>query len=772
MKKKKSFKVLVLSILTIMCTVLAVPSFASADAADGEAAADYFPTVNHDSYDFPIVLNVDAKGVGTGNTGFMTMDIDQEKVSAVSIVLPIIICLTASAVAYIVLRQIKTFKQKNSDSLELLTESTSRFISMIKNPSLLLAICFGLGCAAPVFFLQANISKADAHEITDIDYDSTDFSTYNGRNPYGIKIDVGYNNLLNSSRTDEEMIADAAEEEAGIEPKFERIIEEDGEFVVGSVDATFTTFNYNGFFADYSMKSGVVCAEETDAGIQECREKTNLVNGDNKIPSITEKMTKAEFEKLKTAAWGWSDDGKDYYPLFWPSVREDPIMDEKNQTIYFAVKLTNSVAPGAYQSADNFQIYAENNKLTNNMFGYYNISYRNGGDSFGLANPINPLFLKDKPGKIAVTSEVPSANGECKEFIGWSETTQVDYVNAEDETTIKLYHAGDKITVTKEMVEQAEREASGDHTRPLPVITLNAIWKNTNTGCNEYNVQIDQSFKMIGVVGREIKEGEDVVDIIPEYATENGEYKYTKYCPESKPDCLSTFIDISGHEKNISSLYSTLAVSVQKRTTNETETFDLLSKIGVPELKGYKFLGWELWESTETGLRMTKDYVYKNGEFYVKNGETESKENKITINKAGDKTSVFLSAKWELNSPIIKVKFIDPSEPGLGTWSSDDSEEQKKLRHDGVNIEKWVENNSGMDKISGVPIIYDFVEFKDPIGKICMSDETEAEDCVWNPDGTRKSIDVSDLENADLDGENRAIFESQVYLVPNSSEDE
>ncbi len=764
MKKKKSLKILVLSILTIIFTITAFPGFAN---ASGDSVAEYFPTVNHDSYDFPIVLNVDAKGVGTGNTGFMTMDSDQEKVSAVSIVLPIIICLAASAVAYIVLRQIKIFKQKNSDSLELLTESTSRFLSMIKNPSLLLAICFGLGCAAPVFFLQANISKADAHEITDIDYDSTDFSTYNGRNPYGIKIDVGYNNLLNSSRTDEEMIADAAEEEAGIEPKFERKIEEDGEFVVGSVDATFTTFNYNGFFADYSMKSGVVCAEETDAEIQECREKTNLVNGDNKIPSITEPMTKAEFEKLKTAAWGWSDDGKDYYPLFWPSVREDPIMDEKNQTIYFAVKLTNSVAPGAYQSADNFQIYAENNKLTNNMFGYYNILYRNGGDSFGLANPINPLFLKDKPGKIDTTSEVPSANGECKEFIGWSEKTQVEYDNAEDKTTIKLYHAGDKITITKEMVEQAEREASGDHTRPLPVITLNAIWRSISVGCNEYNVQIDQGFEMIDVVPDEEKDGE------AKYATDDdGEYEYTKYCPESKPDCLSTFIDTSGHEKNISSLYSTLAAGVQRHTTNETETFDLLTEIGVPELKGYKFLGWELWELSGTVVEMTEEYIYKDGEFYVKNGETESKENEITINKAGDITDIILSAKWELNQPIIKVKFIDPSEPGLGTWSSDDSEEQKKLRHDGVNIEKWIENNSGMDKISGVPIIYDFVEFKDPIGKTCMGDEAETEDCIWNPDGTRKSIDVSDLENADLDGENRAIFESQVYLVPNRSKDE
>lgn len=769
MKKKKSLKILVLSILTIIFTITAFPGFAN---ASGDSVAEYFPTVNHDSYDFPIVLNVDAKGVGTGNTGFMTMDSGQEKVSAVSIVLPIIICLTASAVAYIILRQIKIFKQKNSDSLELLTESTSRFLSMIKNPSLLLAICFGLGCAAPVFFLQANISKADAHEITDIDYDSTDFSTYNGRNPYGIKIDVGYNNLLNSSRTDEEMIADAAEEEAGIEPKFERKIEEDGEFVVGSVDATFTTFNYNGFFADYSMKSGVACAEETDAEIQECREKTNLVNGDNKIPSITEPMTKAEFEKLKTAAWGWSDDGKDYYPLFWPSVREDPIMDEKNQTIYFAVKLTNSVAPGAYQSADNFQIYAENNKLTNNMFGYYEISYKNGREFFGLAEPIIPLFLKDKPGKIVITSEVPPTHGECKEFIGWSEKTQVEYDNAEDKTTIKLYHAGDKITITKEMVEQAEREASGDHTRPLPVITLNAIWKSTNTGCNEYNVQIDQSFKMIGVVGREVKEGEDVVDIIPEYATENGEYKYTKYCPEPESDCLSTFEDASGHEKNISSLYLALAVGSQKRTTNETETFDLLTEIGVPKLKGYKFLGWELWESTETGPRMTKDYVYKDGEFYAKDGEIENKENAFTINKAGDKTNVFLNAKWELNQPIIKVKFIDLSEPGLGTWSSDDSEDQKKSRHGGENTEKWVENNFEMDRISGVPIIYDFNEFEDPTSKTCTDGEVTTEDCAWSPDGTRKSIDVSDLEKADLDGENRAIFESEVYLVPNYSEDD
>lgn len=760
MKKKKSFKILALSISAIMFMVLAVPGFASAASADDDPAVDFFPTINSASIDFPITLNVEAKEVGTGDTGFFTSENVSDKTSSVSIVLPVVICIIASVLAYIVLRQAKTFKQKSSESLELSSANIPRVLLMVKNPALLLAVCFGFGCAIPTFFLQANVSKADAEKVTDLDYETTDFQTYvaNKVNPYGIEIDYEYNHTLKDNKTDEELVEEAEMVETEIEPKSERKIEENGEFVVGSVDVSFTTYNPNGFFADYGMKSGVKCnASDKKESLENCYEKTNLVNGENKIPSITKAMPKAEFEKLGTAAWGWSDDGKTYYPLYWPSSRGESTYD-KSQTIYFAIKLTSNTPAGAYQSADNFQVYAENNKLTNDMFGQASITYKNGEQIISPRETQWPLFLRTRPGQLIITETVPGNDGKCEKFIGWSEKTQADYNTASDKNSIKLYHAGEKFAVS------SEKMTPSTETNNYTVAILNAIWEETTEGCNEYNVQVDQSFEMIGVVGREIKEGEDVVDIIPEYATENGEYKYAKYCPESKPDCLSTFIDTSGHEKNISKLYTSLAVGSQKQTTNDTETFDLLTDIHVPKLKGYKFLGWELWELSGTGVEMTEEYIYKDGEFYVKEGETENKKNTITVNKKGERTTVFLTAKWELNKPIIKVKFIgQDGETVMKTWSSDDTEDEKKARHNGENIEGWVKNNSGMEEIS-VPTIYDFGGFEDLTNEVCLEGEDEEKNCTWNPDGTRKSIDVSDLDKEDLGDENRAVFESLVYL--------
>ena len=55
-----------------MFMVLAVPGFASAASADDDPAVDFFPTINSASIDFPITLNVEAKEVGTGDTGFFT----------------------------------------------------------------------------------------------------------------------------------------------------------------------------------------------------------------------------------------------------------------------------------------------------------------------------------------------------------------------------------------------------------------------------------------------------------------------------------------------------------------------------------------------------------------------------------------------------------------------------------------------------------------------------------------------------------------------------
>lgn len=737
----------------------------AANAASNETTTDYFPTVNSASVDFPITVNVYTGDVDAGNTGFFTSEKTSDGAPKVSIALPILVCVIASVLAYIVLRQAKAFRQKNSESLELSSTNTPKILTMVKNPALLLAVCFGFGCAVPTFFLQAGVSRADAEKVTDIDYATTDFQTYVDKkeNPYGIAIDYEYNHTLKDGKTDEELVKEAESAETDIEPKSERKIEENGEFIVGSVDLTFTTYNPNGFFADYGVKSGARCsAEDKKERLEQCYKATNLVKDDDVIPSIKEPMSKADFEKLGTAAWGWSDDGKTYYPLYYMI---DPTLStyEKNQTIYFAIKLTSSTPTGAYQSAENFQIYAENNKLTNGMFGKYQLNYNNDGEDMEIPNQ-SKLFLKTNPGMLDITNVIPGDHGECKKFLGWSRDD-----SAEDKT---LYNSNDdknnKFKVTAAMIDEAEKKAPDEDDGPISVATLNSNWEPTETGCNTYTVVVNQGFEMLDV------------DDDAKYSTKGGEYEYKKYCPEvaGDNDCLTKYEyetpDGEKKEIDIASLYTQKANGDQERTTNETATFDLKADIGVPVLKGFRFDGWELYEMSGSGYAKTKEYDYDSTEkeFYEKSGESPVKKNTITINKKGETTTVFLNAKWTLNDPIITVTYYvqdEDDEDGwsdIATWSSDDNEEIKATRHDGGNIEQWIDKNDGMDKISGPALIYDFGSFKNVSGLTCDDD---GEGCMWSPNKTKRSIRVEDLAEAEPDNKNRAIFKGEVYLMPNTS---
>lgn len=729
MKKKKSFKVLVLSILTIMCTVLAVPGFASADAADGEAAADYFPTVNSASIDFPITLNVEPK---SSDTGFFTSENVSDKTPSASILLPVTICIVASILAYVVLRQVKAFRQKNSESLELSSADMPRILLMAKNPALLLAVCFGFGCAVPTFFLQANISRAGAEKVTDLDYETTNFQTYvdKNENPYKIAIDYEYNHSFKESKTDKELVGEAEAAKTDNQPKSERKIEDNGEFIVGSVDVSFTTYNPNGFFADYGMKSGVKCnASDKKENIEKCYAKTNLVNGENKIPSITKEMTKAEFEKLDTAAWGWSDDGETYYPLYWSGSSDEPD-NNKNQTIYFAIKLTSNTPAGAYQSSDNFQIYAENNKLTNDMFGKYSITYRNGEENVAPEETQWPLFLKEKPGVLIVTNTIPDAKGECKKFIGWSENN-----DSSDKKSIKLYQPKENFKVSPEMMEDPDKDGN------YVVATLYAIWEETKEGCLTYNVYVDQSFYFVNAV-----ELEDGIDYEKD---DDGEPFRKHYCPENvTSDCI-TEIDIDNEEHKIKDLYNRKARSFQKSTQKKSTTIDLIKDIGIPELRGFEFTGWSL-VTTEGNISKIDEYHYqKDGdkEYFTKN-EDDKEQNTIELIMEEDETKkdVYLTAQWSLNKPIFEIKYYRDDDTYIGNSTSDGDDS------------KWVVKDSNPN---GVSTIYDFGELPLEIDDTYCRAEGLG-NCIWRYYMLLYGLTVDDLFNAKPENGNRAGFSRSV----------
>lgn len=650
--KKKALKALGLSILTIIFTISISSNFANAATTE----EDYFPTSNSASYDFPLTLNVDSKTVvTTGNTGsLMIGDGSVETTPTVSIVLPIIICIIASVVAYLVLRQAKSFKQKSSETLELSSGKAPKYLAMVKNPALLLAVCFGLGCAVPAFFLQAGISRADSDEIKDLDYDTTDFQTYVDKkeNPYGIKIDVSFNNTRKEGQTDEEKVEEAANSGLNAEPKSERKIEDNGEFIVGSVDATFTTYNPAGYFATYGMKSGIKCnATDNAEKLEKCYESTNLVSEDNIIPSITNKMSKADFEKLNTAAWGWSDDGEYYYPLYW-TVDSTASEYEKNQTIYFAMKLTSSTPAGTYISANNFQIYAENNKLDNDRFAYYSISYKDGERDFVPAGNYFPLFLKERPGKIFITSSAPNAGNECKKFVGWSEKTQAEYDAVTDKSTIKLYKAGEAYSVSEKTTNYL----------------LNAIWEETNEGCKKYTVSIDDSFKFTNT---ELNDDGDVVY----------EKTATHYCDPSLAsvsDCVTTFT-VGEEQKSVESLYIEHAQNQFTKTKATSVVYDLISDIGIPELKGFTFGGWDLhmFDSTSEEYVPSIRFVYnsKENKFNrIKYGEETVATTSLELTSDEKTTDIYirLEALWALNSPTLRAKYYSNGGTLLGDFESNE----------------------------------------------------------------------------------------------------
>lgn len=154
--------------------------------------ASYSIEVKNKSQNVP-----DTGDPGTGDHGFFSIEKDPDvKSKTVSVFLPIITFLSSSAIIYLALNKFKKTAWKNrkfSSALQFLSLGPNQSsLHRIKNPSLLVAIVFGFGVAAPLFLSANFLSIADtSSEISD--YTAYEFKEKN--NPFPISLSLTEPNI-------------------------------------------------------------------------------------------------------------------------------------------------------------------------------------------------------------------------------------------------------------------------------------------------------------------------------------------------------------------------------------------------------------------------------------------------------------------------------------------------------------------------------------------------------------------------------------------------
>ncbi len=673
----------------------------------------------------------------TGNHGFLMTDLeDADKTENKSFIFPIIVCIVATVIAFLVLSKAKLLQRKSSDfskSFKTFNINSPKILQKIKNPALLLAICFGIGVASPLFILNSITSTATTSEIEKINYSEHDFDADidAGVNPFKIALKYPSSNSEN-----------------------------DTQFSLLEVKLEATTYNPTGY--TIFLDPDCVATNEVAGEKSTCKKNgTSLVGEKAKIPSIKKETTLEEFKKQTSAGWGWSTDGKTFFPA------DSYIELENGGTIYYAIKSADSTPSGEYQIPQN--IIALTNSI-DDEFGEYTLSYSN------PAITEKKTFYKKDPGYFTV---IDPEQREGYLFNGW----------ATDASAKKaVYKKGDRIK---------------------PAITetkLYGVWEKTGYDY-DYRVVFDQGYYFHEIMGDGetpcgTTEGticgdeQDIEDI----KRRAGVSKY--YQIHETPENGEHFVYI--------------VKAIQEPSNDSSITIDLNSKnskdefIYVPKLKGYTFLGWTDFDFTTTSCNIPEleshgdsDVVpqlgesetgpaaseleeainclsnQENGTFYhfsnnkfealtkkanqnaeLGDGdneavEGENKDAKIVLNP--DQQSLRLYAVYKLNHIYYKVEY----------WDGDpDNSESKQL--EGSPQEEWNDVTNFVkthnDRVVNVRLRDSDIAWQSAITEDSFPQGSETIIVTWEDMGYVEDIDDGDIDNGG--GNNTVAIEK---LMPQQS---
>lgn len=348
----------------------------SAFAARNTGEAEFFKS-NYVTQPIVYEVNVQSSAASvpeTGNHGFLTGNIESYTSENKTFISPIIVCLVATIVAFLALTKAKSFQRKNAQSSKTfgLSGSSQKTFQKIKNPALLLAICFGLGVSSP-FFIFESISSIATTGVEKINYKEHDFDTdiAKGINPF----DIAFKEIKTQSTSDTD-------------------------FSIAEVKLEAETYNPTGYyiFIETGCKYTNRLAEKT---ICDEEANTDLVGEKAKIPSIKESMSIDDLKKQKKAGWGWSTDGKNFYSA------DTPLPLENGGSVYFAIRSSAEIPSGKYKITN--QITAITNDI-NNEFAEYKLAYDDGTSE-------TKTFYKKDPGHFKIKSPADPTG-----FKGWAET--------------------------------------------------------------------------------------------------------------------------------------------------------------------------------------------------------------------------------------------------------------------------------------------------------------------------------------------------------------
>ena len=376
----------ILVLIAIFSVVFVSGSAFALDNGRSTKEAEFFG-VNYDTKEIDFKLQVKSPDVpDTGNHGFLTSEVENLGSENKTFISPIIICLIATIVAFLVLTKAKTFQRKNIQSSKSfgLYSSNRRTFQKIKNPALLLAICFGLGVSSP-FFIFESISSIATTGVEKINFKEHDFDAdiEKGINPFGI--------ALKEAKSQSTSDTDFSITEVKLEAE---TYNPTGYLIFIDAGCIYT----NQAISQLTGETTTICDEEAS---------TDLVGEKAKIPSIKEDMSIEDFKKQKKAGWGWSKDGKNFHSVDTPLTFEDLTLENPSVSIYFAVKSSAEIPGGTYKITN--QITAVTNDV-NNEFAEYRLAYDDGTSE-------TKTFYKREPGHFKIKSPADSTG-----FDGWAET--------------------------------------------------------------------------------------------------------------------------------------------------------------------------------------------------------------------------------------------------------------------------------------------------------------------------------------------------------------
>lgn len=358
----------------------------SASAVNENGNKELFPA-NYSIPEKPYTIRVEVKNTGsvpdTGDHGFMTAELNgSDKTEQKSFISPIITFIISTIIALIILSKIKTIQRKNIGFTKASNHfglNTPRIFHKIKNPALLLAICFGISVSTPLFILNS-ITSIATDGVEKINYREHDFDAdiENGINPFQIKLKEPTFNAKNGQNI------------SLIEVKIEA-----------------ETYNPTGY--KVILDPDCVVIDKIVGEKSKCEETgTNLVSEKNKIPSIKKEMTIKEMKAQSSAGWGWSVDGENFTPA------NETIVLSGGDTIYYAIKTSDETPDGVYTIPQN--VVALTNTI-DDEFAKYTINYSD------LNISESKTFYKKEPGYFVVKAPKDGVNP----FKGWSlEKTPVD----------------------------------------------------------------------------------------------------------------------------------------------------------------------------------------------------------------------------------------------------------------------------------------------------------------------------------------------------------